>query len=173
MDCSTEGQSDKRLIYIGSIRNIEEIFDEDDDPYYDLTQEEKIIKSYSDLQTAIESINLLVEQNENNTPTQSNSENALYFPPPPPPPPQEHGPYIIGARPAPPPPPPQNPEFPIVIDKNKQQISQNIDFNKLIDKLDVIKDMLNSFITEYINKENENNTSDDNNCDCDNQENNG
>lgn len=173
MDCSTEGQSDKRLIYIGSIRNIEEIFDEDDDPYYNLTQEEKIIKSYSDLQTAIESINLLVEQNENNTSTQSDNENALYFPPPPPPPPQEHGPYIIGARPAPPPPPPQNPEFPIVIDKNKQQISQNIDFNKLIDKLEAIKDMLNSFITEYINKENENNTSDDNNCDCDNQENNG
>lgn len=168
LDCSTEGQSDKRLIYIGSIRNIQEIYDENDDPYNDLTQEEKIIKSYSDLQTTIESINEFIENGEFNY-----KENSLYFPPPPPPPPQPSGPYIIGARPSPPPPP--NQEFPIIINENKETVVEPpVELTILLEKMNVIKGMLNSFITEYINKENENNTPDNNNCDCnDDQENNG
>lgn len=168
LDCSTEGQSDKRLIYIGSIRNIQEIYDENDDPYNDLTQEEKIIKSYSDLQTTIESINEFIENGEFNY-----KENSLYFPPPPPPPPQPSGPYIIGARPSPPPPP--NQEFPIIINENKETVVEPpVELTNLLEKMNVIKGMLNSFITEYINKENENNTPDNNNCDCnDDQENNG
>ena len=168
LDCSTEGQSDKRLIYIGSIRNIQEIYDENDDPYNNLTQEEKIIKSYSDLQTTIESINEFIENGEFNY-----KENSLYFPPPPPPPPQPSGPYIIGARPSPPPPP--NQEFPIIINENKETVVEPpVELTILLEKMNVIKGMLNSFITEYINKENENNTPDNNNCDCnDDQENNG
>lgn len=168
LDCSTEGQSDKRLIYIGSIRNIQEIYDENDDPYNDLTQEEKIIKSYSDLQTTIESINEFIENGEFNY-----KENSLYFPPPPPPPPQPSGPYIIGARPSPPPPP--NQEFPIIINENKETVVEPpVELTNLLEKMNVIKGMLDSFITTYINKENENNTPDNNNCDCnDGQENNG
>lgn len=166
LDCSTEGQSDKRLIYIGSIRNIQEIYDENDDPYNDLTQEEKIIKSYSDLQTTIESINEFIENGEFNY-----KENSLYFPPPPPPPPQPSGPYIIGARPSPPPPP--NQEFPIIINENKETVVEPpVELTILLEKMNVIKGMLNSFITEYINKENENTNIDNTDCN-DNTNNNG
>lgn len=63
LDCSTIGASDKRLIYIASIRYIEEIFDEDDDPYASLTQQEKIIKLYTDIQTTLSSINKYIEDN--------------------------------------------------------------------------------------------------------------
>lgn len=63
LDCSTIGASDKRLIYIASIRYIEEIFDEDDDPYASLTQQEKIIKLYTDIQTTLSSINNYIEDN--------------------------------------------------------------------------------------------------------------
>ena len=180
LDCSTEGQSDKRLIYIESIRNIQEIYDENDDPYNDLTQEEKIIKSYSDLQTTIEAINIIL----NNKPTEDEEEQNNQSQPqtPPPHPPIPHypnnsvsvwtGPYIVGARPAffpvPPPPPPLN--LPNKSSDNKQSIN----YEELLNKLNGIKDMLDSFITTYINKENENNTPDNNNCDCnDDQENNG
>lgn len=73
VDCSSVGCSDKKLIYIASIRYIEEVFDEDEDPYASLTQQEKIIKLYADIQSTLSSINKYIEDN---TPSEEeNSEN--------------------------------------------------------------------------------------------------
>lgn len=57
LDCSTEGKADKRLIYIASIRCIEEVFDSDDDRYSSKTQSEKIKEMVSTLSTTITALN--------------------------------------------------------------------------------------------------------------------
>lgn len=169
LDCSSDGNSDKRLIYIGSIRDIKEIFDEDDDPYYSLSQEEKVIKAYSDIQTVVESLTVFMlensNENENNTEDNSSSNeldtngSTLLFPPPPPPI-QKEGPYIVGARPPffpPPPPPPQS--IPIVINK-KESLNNS---EEILNKLQTIEGMLQSFISNYIT---ENNNTEDDSCNC-------
>ena len=183
LDCSNIGSSDKRLIYIASIRYIKEIFDENDDPYASLTQEEKIIKAYSDIQTTISSINKYIEDNTksdeeenneeeneegtNNTTTQQN--NIPQIPPPPPYPPYQ-GPIIIGARPPFPPPPPPYPY------NYQNNTSSNTNESSLVNEevltiLTNIKDMLSSFITTYINDQN-NKNEDNENCNCENNTNN-
>ena len=178
LDCSSVGSSDKRLIYIASIRYIKEIFDENDDPYNNLTQEEKIIKAYSDIQTTISSINKYIEDNTksdeeenneeenneetNNTTTQQN--NTPQIPPSHPNYPPYQGPIIIGARPPfPPPPPPYSYNY----QDNNNASSNNNDTELLnedvLTMLTNIKDMLNSFITTYINNKD---TNEECNCNC-------
>lgn len=56
LDCSTTGSSDKRLIYIASIRFIEEIFDEGDDKYANYTQDEKLSLALNSVDSIIEKI---------------------------------------------------------------------------------------------------------------------
>ena len=171
LDCSTEGKSDKRLIYIGSIRDIKEVFGENDDPYYNMSQNEKIAQIHVDIESIIQSITQYIEDNSVSDEEENNQEGnstPQTFPPPPPPEPHHYtGPYIIGARPPffPPPPPP-----PPYILNNKEK--ETIDIQQILDKLDNIKLMLNSFITNYINTA-ENVDNESCNCDGDSDTNNG
>lgn len=179
LDCSTIGSSDKRLIYIASIRYIKEIFDEDDDPYANLTQQEKIIKAYSDIQTTISSINKYIEDNtsdgeeDNNSSDDNTQNNQQQNQPPLPPPnyplshPPYQGPIIIGAYP-PPPPPPYYPIQPQQQNNTSESVLVNED---TLTALNNIKDMLKSFIDTYIAEETNKNT-DDQNCNCNNTNNN-
>ena len=178
LDCSTIGSSDKRLIYIASIRYIKEIFDEDDDPYASLTQQEKIIKAYSDIQTTISSINKYIEDNtpddeEDNNSSDNTQNNQQQNQPPLPPPnyplshPPYQGPIIIGAYP-PPPPPPYYPIQPQQQNNTSESVLVNED---TLTALNNIKDMLKSFIDTYIAEETNKNT-DDQNCNCNNTNNN-
>ena len=68
LDCSTSGSSDKRLIYIASIRYIEEIFEEGDDPYGDLTQDEKLRKMLIDISLTLNGIEEYLKSKEEENP---------------------------------------------------------------------------------------------------------
>lgn len=110
MDCSSVGVSDKRLIYIATIRDIEEVFDNEVDKYDDLTQTEKIQLMVSELDATLASINLFIEANSTEDDETSNNEDeattteetSVSTNPPPAPPPNNYyydSPLIIGARP--------------------------------------------------------------------------
>lgn len=53
LDCSTAGSSDKRLIYIASIRFIEEVFEDGDDRYANYTQDEKLSLALNTLDSVV------------------------------------------------------------------------------------------------------------------------
>lgn len=167
LDCSTEGQSDKRLIYIASIRHIEELFDDENDRYKDLSQIEKIRLMVSDMTSTLDKINEYLEENnkdneESNTDSET-SDNASSNPsqnqnPPPS--------YILPSfypyyRPPynPPPKPPQNCVYVDANSINKEVISDD-----LVSKMETLILLMNTYITKY---EEDNNTSnDDDNCNC-------
>lgn len=72
LDCSTDGVSDKRLIYIASIRYIEQVFSEDEDKYPNLTPTEKLNTILNKLDSSITIINEYLENN-NTTSTNESS----------------------------------------------------------------------------------------------------
>ena len=167
LDCSTEGQSDKRLIYIASIRHIEELFDDENDRYKDLSQIEKIRLMVSDMTSTLDKINEYLEENnkdnEESSTDSETSDNASSNPsqnqnPPPS--------YILPSfypyyRPPynPPPKPPQNCVYVDANSNNKEVISDD-----LVSKMETLILLMNTYITKY---EEDNNTSnDDDNCDC-------
>lgn len=76
LDCSTNGKSDKRLIYIAGIRYIEAIFDDDEDKHPEMTPDEKLNNILTMVSASIDSINTYLEsiappsnegEEENNT----------------------------------------------------------------------------------------------------------
>ena len=168
LDCSTEGQSNKRLIYIASIRHIEELFDDENDRYKDLSQIEKIRLMVSDMTSTLDKINEYLEENnkdneESNTDSETSNNNVSSNPsqnqnPPPS--------YILPSfypyyRPPynPPPKPPQNCVYVDTNSNNKEVISDD-----LVSKMETLILLMNTYITKY---EEDNNTSnDDDNCDC-------
>lgn len=173
MDCSTEGASDKRLIYISSIRYIEELFDNEQEPYVDLSQEEKLNYLYTNISSALatlsEYIGAIGDNEESNTNdqqenTQTNDESNqnnkpkcpfIYdqFPPlfKPPMRPWWSSPYIIGSRPPLlPPPPPAKPKK-----IEQKEIKEEVSASDILDKLNSIYAALGSFIEDYINNKQE------------------
>lgn len=169
MDCSSVGTSDKRLIYIATIRDIEEIFDNEVDRYADLTQIEKIQLMVSEIDTALTNINEFItanasteddESTENTEQTSTESQNASPQPPPPPNRYYYDSPLIIGARPprfcrwwenVPPPPPKKD---------DKENSTSTVTLNEdLVSQLQDLKTLMNSYISMYIRdreaKENE------------------
>lgn len=74
LDCSTDGTSDKRLIYIAAIRYIEQIFSEDEDQYPNLTPTEKLNTILSKLDSSITIINEFLEANA--TTEETNTEDS-------------------------------------------------------------------------------------------------
>ena len=180
MDCSTAGESDKRLIYIASIRYVEELFDDQDDQYTDLSQEEKLNYLYTNITTTLANLTEFIETNnqDNSDDEPENADdgesNADQNHMPPPPPPYRVGPWIIGARPPfPPPPPPGIWTGPYIYGKptdlnNKESSeSNNFDSDNIIESLNTIKLLLDSFINAYLNSKAEETC----NCDCCNKNN--
>lgn len=189
MDCSSVGTSDKRLIYIATIRDIEEIFDDEIDRYADLTQIEKIQLMVSEIDTTLTNINEYIAANASTGDDESTDETeqtSSTNPQNPPPPPQSNrcyydSPLIIGARPprfcrwwenVPHCHPPKN--------NNTEEDTSIVSLNEdLISQLQDIKTLMNSYISMYIRdreaKENEGKcTCDDsnmNNCCCNNVDN--
>ena len=66
LDCSTNGKSDKRLIYIASIRYIEAVFDDDEDNHPEMTPDEKLNNMLTMISSSISLINQYIETNTQN-----------------------------------------------------------------------------------------------------------
>lgn len=164
LDCSKTGESDKRLIYIASIRYIEEVFDDDEDPYKDLTQDEKLILMLNKVSSTLSSIDQYIETNtkteeddeENDIDNQTQPDKKPPLPPPHQPP--IRTPIIIGARPPFFPPPPPRPE------KAFNEEDNILVSEDLVSTLNDIKTILSSFINTYIDNETK---TDDDKCNCD------
>lgn len=167
MDCSTEGSSDKRLIYIASIRYIEELFDDESAEFADLSQEEKLNYLYTNVSSVLDTLNEFMETynstvvntdtSDDTTDTTQTDTNPPEFPPPPP----IGGPYIIGARPPfPPPPPPPQPTNQTTTDDMSN--TTYFDSDTIIRTLNKIKIVLDSFVEVYIDSKSDEN----NNCNC-------
>ena len=158
LDCSTNGSSDKRLIYIASIRYIEELFDDDQDHYPTLSSTEKLDLMLAKLTTSLTAIEEYITSNAENSDADENesndaTDNATLPPSPhhhmhhkPLIDPHHHGPYI--------PYPPYLPYLPKeLIDKLKNdggKISMDIT-SDLLDTMKEVKNLLNSYISEYSN----------------------
>lgn len=166
LDCSTDGSSDKRLIYIASIRYIEELFDDNQDHYPTLSSTEKLELMLTKLTTSLATIEeYIASNNEDNNDTNNNdtdineneSDNNTNDIVPTPHPhhhmhhrplidPHHHGHYI--------PYPPYLPYLPKeLIDKLKNdggKISMDITTD-LLDSMKDIKNLLNSYIVECSN----------------------
>lgn len=76
LDCSTDGKSDKRLIYIASIRFIEEIIDDSVDQYPDMTQEEKMRALTSAISSTLTNINNYIAEQKAKEEEESSSEDT-------------------------------------------------------------------------------------------------
>lgn len=179
LDCSTEGNSDKRLIYISSIRYINEILDDSSDPYKYFTEEEKLRALVTSVTSAITNINTYIESHtqetssddqQNNEDDNTNSENSEnnncscnghHHKPPFHNPfipygwyPYNGGPLIIDRRPhfcfACPPP------DMIGDNANNDEIENNITPDTILDALNTIKQMINTYLLEYENNKNNN-----------------
>ena len=92
LDCSTDGKSDKRLIYIAAIRYIEPVYDDDQDQYPELTSEEKLNMMLSTLSSSITTIEEYIT--ENTKPEEEEEEEEKDDPPPPHHPPKPWDPYL-------------------------------------------------------------------------------
>lgn len=153
LDCSTAGESDKRLIYIASIRFIEEVFDEGDDKYTDYTQDEKLNLALQTLDTLTETITAYIESITEKEESEEESESVPEDKPLSPPPhiPPHNGPLIIGARPPFGPPPTYRPYVPVPRppqSSNKEEEEETTTFNpeEVLESLVSIKDMIDSYI---------------------------
>ena len=175
MDCSTAGESDKRIIYIASIRYIQELFDDEEEQYSDLSQEEKLNYLYTNITSVITNLNQFMEDyytaisdSEPEEPQQEEEETTSNQPdeyPPFPPPPHIHhgGPFIIGARPPIPIPPFPPPPFPPKDNKEEETTNTNtFDSDSIIKSLTDIQTVLNTFIKAYIESKTEDKCS----CNC-------
>ena len=176
LDCSTDGESDKRLIYIASIRFVEEILDENTDPYPEMTQEEKMRALTSAISSTLTNINAYIEEQrakeEEESPddteeeTDSTTTVVTNNTPPPPPPkpwngappfpnpfipygfyPYNGGPLIVETRYVVPPFPPYKP--PVPEDTTDEDIKDSITSDTVIEALTAVQAMINSYIAEY------------------------
>lgn len=171
MDCSTAGESDKRIIYIASIRYIEELFDNEEEQYTDLSQEEKLNYLYTNVTSVITNLNQFIEDYYNSITEDESEEDGQEeeidpkplnghppFPFPPPPPMHYGGPFIIGARPPIPIPP-----FPPKDNKEEEKTeTKTFDSDSIIKSLSNIQIALDTFIKAYI----ESKTEDKCTCNC-------
>lgn len=175
LDCSTDGESDKRLIYIASIRFVEEILDENTDPYPEMTQEEKMRALTSAISSTLTNINAYIEEQrakeEEESPDDTEEETdssttalSNNTPPPPPKPwngappfpnpfipygfyPYNGGPLIVETRYVVPPFPPYKP--PVPEDTTDEDIKDSITSDTVIEALTAVQAMINSYIAEY------------------------
>lgn len=145
MDCSTAGTSDKRLIYIASIRYIEEVYDEGDDPFFELTQEEKIKSMVLSINDAIATINNYVKDVTNSDessedastadPTKCPCYNGSTL--------ITHDPdkcYCCGKHPS---------SGSGSSSSDNDTTSENPDFNALVKAMENVRSIMNSFIYAY------------------------
>lgn len=146
LDCSTAGESDKRLIYIATIRYIQEVFDDDEDPYKDLSQEEKLKLMLDNITSTATNIEEYIKAKKEKEEQQEEEEEKPQKQPLPPPPPPPSGPIIVGARPPffPPPPPP-----PYMHHPKPDEIKDPLDSEELMEVINAIKQQLTSFIETY------------------------
>lgn len=175
LDCSTNGKSDKRLIYIASIRGIEAVFDDDEDKYPDMTPDEKLNNMLTMISSSIKSIN---EYIEGNTKTEENTKDTKepdkckncnghcdckmsdkphhkplidpYSRPGP-----YQGPLIVGQMHPYPPAKGYGPGRPGIMNEPKHKCECNkkevtvTSLDDILNSMNSIKDILNSFISEY------------------------
>lgn len=192
-DCSTDGTSDKRLIYIASIRYIEPLFDETDDQFPDMSLDEKLnsILTKIDLVTEIvneyktaleEAAENTEESSDNNQQQEDHNCNCNHDKPEPPHP--EFGPFsrpgpyqgplIVGQRHPYPPAMGYGPGRPGIMDKEppkchrecnkcKEKEDNKLSAEDLLNSLAQIKTLLNSYIAE----QNTISRNDLNDCGCD------
>ena len=144
LDCSKDGNSDKRLIYIASIRYIEQVFDDGEDHYPDLTLDEKLDNILTKLTSSITTIEEYLNSTENeNSDTEESEKPDLPPPPPLPKPPLIGHPHHLYK-----PYPPFAPYLPkdVAEKLNKPVISMD-----LLNSMKDIKQLLDSYISEYDN----------------------
>lgn len=167
IDCSSEGKSDKRLIYIASIRYIEEIFDNPTDEFKDLTQKERLELMLTKVTETISSIETYIENHTSESTEEDNSQsnnnqnihnhNQWCFNRPGP----YQGPLIVGQRHPYPPAgygpgrpgvcnPPSPPE-PVI--QNNTSNTEEVPINKLVEQMTDIKTILSAFVTSYNGKD--------------------
>lgn len=192
-DCSTDGTSDKRLVYIASIRYIEPLFDDTDDQFPDMSPDEKlasIITKIDALTTAINEYKTALEESEQEETTEGETQQQdqhgchCNHSAPAPHPHHDHGPFsrpgpyqgplIVGQRHPYPPAMGYGPGRPGIIDKMPPKCNGNcnncnkddnnkVSADELLESLSQIKTLLNSYISE----QNTMSRNDLNDCGCD------